>query len=147
MVAALRLLLLGPLESGGHRRRGGHPFVVDPGVFGPVVGPRKPFLAQVTAVRLDARVRPTVPGQLVRPRETPLAPRPHATVRFLARMPPHVNLRIRAQNGTMLLNGRHSDATRNESRGFNRFNALIFHLEYRFHLQKKKQNNIVPAFF
>lgn len=99
-----RLLLLHPLESGGHRRRGGHPFVVDPGVFGPVIGPRKPFVAQVTTVRLDARVRPTVPGQLVRPRETPLAPRPHATVRFLARMPPHVNLQTRAQNDTTFYN-------------------------------------------
>lgn len=80
--------LLRPLpESGGHR------LAVDARVLGQVVGPREPFAARVAAVRLDARVRATVSGQLIGPGEAPRAARPHAAVRFLARMPSHVHLR------------------------------------------------------
>jgi len=78
-----------PLRPGG---RCGHSLVVDARVLGQVVGPRKPFFAHVATVRLDAGVRPTVSGQFVGPGEPPRAARPHAPVRLLARVPPHVHL-------------------------------------------------------
>lgn len=82
------LFTVRPSQPAGRRRRhgrGGVPaLVVHPRVFGQMVGPREPFVAHVTPVRLDARVRATVPGQLVGPGKTPRAARPHAAVGLLA---------------------------------------------------------------
>jgi len=88
-------LLRRPLQPGG---RGGHPFVVDARVLGQMVGSRKPLGAHVTPVRLDARVRSTVPGQLVGAGETPSTAWPHAAIRLFTRMPPHVHLLTRKRS-------------------------------------------------
>jgi len=97
---AFLALLRRPLQPGG---RGGHPLVVDARVLGQVVGPRKPLVAHVTPVWLDARMRPTVPRQLVRSGETPSAARPHAPVRLLARMSPHVHLWTRKRRRIIII--------------------------------------------
>lgn len=64
-------------------------------MLGEVVRPPEPLTANSTLVGLDATVRPLVPGQLVRPGEPPLAPRPLANERFLARVPSQVRPQVR----------------------------------------------------
>ena len=63
-------------------------------MFIKVVRPGKPLATDLTAVRFDARVRPPVPGQLVRPRELPATARPVAGEGLLARVSPHVGLQV-----------------------------------------------------
>ena len=63
-------------------------------MFIKVVRPGKPLATDLTAVRFDARVRPPVPGQLVRPRELPATAGPVAGEGLLARVSPHVGLQV-----------------------------------------------------
>lgn len=68
---------------------------MNPHMLGKVVRTPKPLPANSTLVRLDATVRPLMPGQLVGPRETPLATRPLADERLLARVPSQMGPQVR----------------------------------------------------
>lgn len=64
-------------------------------VLAEMVRSRKGLAAQRAAVRLVASVRPSMPGQLVGPREPPVTPRLLALKRLLARVSPDVGLEVR----------------------------------------------------
>ena len=61
-------------------------FAVDLEVLAKVIRTRESLVAQPAGVRTDARVRTTMSGQLVGPRETPVAVWPRADKRLLAGM-------------------------------------------------------------
>ena len=64
-------------------------------MLGEVVGPGKPLVAQSAGIRTDARVRPTMASQLIRPGEPPAAVGPRAGERLLAGVATEVGLQVR----------------------------------------------------